>query len=114
MRQALTPEEVSAVTRIEDEDGELKLVVLRDRLELSGVPCTPAFLKCFGLFYSVLSGRLPAIDLVLLRRGHPGFLWMSWPDLLAEIGSILQNASKEDFLLLVAEVRGAPEISFTL
>ena len=39
LRQQLVAEDLFLVTRLEDDDGALKMVVLKDRTEIPGVPC---------------------------------------------------------------------------
>ena len=40
LRQQLTAEDLFLVTRLEDSDGSIKLVILKDRLEIPGLICT--------------------------------------------------------------------------
>ena len=50
LRQALRPEEVQFVARVEDDSGVLKLVIIKaDKVEISGVPCTLPFAQSFGM-----------------------------------------------------------------
>ena len=57
-------------------EGDLML----ERMEISGVLLTDAYVKSFGLFFSTFTGRLTHLDIPLLRRDHGGFAWFPWAE----------------------------------
>ena len=111
LRSAFPPEEITMVTRVEDDNGNLKVTILRDRLEITGALMTEGVLHSFGLYYSVLSGRLSAIDVSLLRRNYPLLFWASWGEVASVVSTHLQECTREGFHLFVAEIKENP-ISF--
>ena len=97
------PEDVLFITRLEDHTGILKVTIVKDKIEIPGVELTDSFVRSFCLWLSVVSGKLPQIDLVLLRRDHGSLLWMSWPEVTASIQERIANCSKDEYHLFVAE-----------
>ena len=107
LRQALRPEEVQFVARVEDDSGVLKLVIIKaDKVEISGVPCTLPFAQSFGMWYSLITGRLTSLDIPLLVQEFPDLYWATWTDVLEVIRNRLENVSVGDLNLIIAKILG--------
>eukprot|EP00667_Euglena_gracilis_P017790 EG_transcript_18801 len=110
LRNSLQPCEITAVTRLEDhQDGDqhsLLAVVLKDRVEINGVPVGAGVVASFGLWSSVAFGRLPEMDVALLQRNYPTYFWAPWPTVVQEAQRVLENAERSAVLLACAEIIG--------
>ena len=95
------------MTRVDDDGGVLKLHVVKERLDVTGVHLTEDITRSFGLWYSVMTGRLPSLDVSLLRREQSQFFWASWPDIASTISARIQDYDKDAMCLFAAEVRAA-------
>ena len=98
-REQLQADEVQFVSRVEVEDdgsGVLKLVIHRNNEEISGVLCTLAFVQSFGMFYSMIVGRLIPFDLPHLDKEYPHLYWAPWCDVLDQIRERLESATPSE------------------
>ena len=50
--------------------------------EISGVALTAAWSRSFVLLWSVLVGKLQAIDVGFLKRDLSSWYWASWPEVV--------------------------------
>ena len=105
-RQKLKPEDVSFVTRVADDSGVLKRVIFKGKLEISAVVCTLDHVQSFGMWYSLLVGKLPALDVALLARDLPQYLWLPWGRVLEVMRLRLDNISVDDLNLVNVEILG--------
>ena len=104
---ALRPEDVQFVARVEDDSGVLKLVVIKaDKVEVSGVPCTLPFAQSFGMWYSLITGRLTPLDVPLLAQEFPEFYWATWTDVLDVLRVRLESITSAELNLLIAKLLG--------
>ena len=101
----LQPEQVVYIPRIEDRDGVLKLTAIKqDKTEVSGVPLTSAWARSFPLLWSVILGKLPAVDIAFLNRDLPTWYWGTWLEAVAYLRDNLPSVSGATRSILHAEV----------
>ena len=106
LRAALRAEDVQYVVRVADDGGVLRLVVVKEKVEISGAVCTTAYVESFGMWYSLILGRLTDVDIALLTREHPRFLWFYWVDVVKYLRSRLETIATPDLNLLIGELLG--------
>ena len=104
--QALRPADIQLVTRVWDDTGVVKLVVLKENREISGAICTESHVQSFGMWLSLLLGKLPKSDLSLLRRYYGEYLWASWDEVLGFLRQQLIDINPDNLDLLNSEIIG--------
>ena len=104
MRNSVTHNDILFIVRLEEVEGALKLVVLLDEQEVPGVLLTPDWSRSFPLFLSVMTGKLPQIDLPLLRRDFPSLSWAPWEETVSWLRTFLQSTTSSEVECLVAEI----------
>ena len=99
------PSEALFATRIEDQQGVLKAVVLMlNKQEVSGIPLTADWCRSFVLLWSALVGKLQAIDIGYLKRDLTTWYWASWPEVVEYLRQHLSTLPPDQVSVLHANV----------
>lgn len=84
------------MTRVVYDSELLKLVATKDRQEVSGLVCDREFATCFGMWYTLLLGRLTGLDVDALQSEYPDYFWGSWLDVLHTLRARLDGISEPE------------------
>ena len=99
------PSEALFATRIEDQQGVLKAVVLMlNKQEVSRIPLTADWCRSFVLLWSALVGKLQAIDIGYLKRDLTTWYWASWPEVVEYLRQHLSTLPPDQVSVLHANV----------
>ena len=99
------PSEALFATRIEDQQGVLKAVVIMvNKQEVSGVPPTAEWSQSFALLWSVLVGKSQAIDIGNLRRDLTTWYWAPWPEVVEYLKRHLNSLPADQLPIVHANV----------
>jgi hypothetical protein len=99
------PAEALFVTGIEDQQGVLIAVILMgSKQEISGVTLTGEWCRSFTLLWSVLVGKLQAVDIGYLRRDLASWNWATWPEVVEYLKKHLSDLPPDQVSILHANV----------
>ena len=99
------PSEALFATRIEDQQGVLKAVIIMvNKQEIPVVPLTAEWSQSFALLWSVLVGKLQAIDVGYLRRDLTTWYWAPTPEVVEYLKQHLGSLPADQLPILHANV----------